>query len=205
MVTYFTLYKITNIINNKIYIGAHKTTNIDDNYMGSGKLIKRAINKYGIQNFKKEYIEMFNNENDMFKMESKIIDNDFLKKDNTYNINIGGKGGWTIINNNKTIEERKNSGSWKNYEKRIQILESIPIEKRKQIGKQMGDKYGGRNKLSNKEIDNRFELIKDIDLTKFGWVKKVSNKIGISHTQVRRFIDKYYNGEIYRRKMIGLL
>lgn len=199
MITYFTIYKITNIINNKIYIGAHKTTNLDDNYMGSGKLIKRSINKYGLQYFKKEYIEIFNNEEDMFKMESKIVNQNYLNGDNIYNISVGGKGGWTIINNNKTIEERKKNGSWENYEKRIQILETIPIEKRKQIGKQMGDKYGGRNKLSNDEIDNRFKLIEDIDLTKFGWVKKVSDKLEISHTQVKRFVDKYYNGEIYRR------
>jgi hypothetical protein len=43
---YYTIYKITNKINGKHYVGKHQTMNLSDDYMGSGKLIKRAIEKH---------------------------------------------------------------------------------------------------------------------------------------------------------------
>jgi len=40
-----------NVINNKFYIGKHETYDPFDNYTGSGWMIKRAIPKYGLENF----------------------------------------------------------------------------------------------------------------------------------------------------------
>lgn len=49
------IYKITNIINGKVYIG--KSIKNSESYMGSGILIKRAIKKYKLKNFCKEIID----------------------------------------------------------------------------------------------------------------------------------------------------
>lgn len=93
---FYTIYKITNLVNGKVYIGKHKTANIDDGYMGSGKLINRAIAKYGIENFKKEILFIFDNELDMNNKEKELV----VVSEQTYNLCPGGQGGFGYINSN---------------------------------------------------------------------------------------------------------
>lgn len=97
---YYLIYKITNLLNGKIYVGKHETYDLDDGYMGSGNLIKKAISKYGIDNFKKEIIKYCIDEADLFKSEAEIVTEEFCKRKDTYNINVGGAGGWYYINSN---------------------------------------------------------------------------------------------------------
>lgn len=95
----YTVYKITNKLNNKEYVGKHITSNVDDEYMGSGKLLKAAINKYGLENFTKETLFVFDSEEEMNRKEAELVTEEYCSRSDTYNICPGGQGGWGYINN----------------------------------------------------------------------------------------------------------
>ena len=87
------IYKITNITNGKIYIGKHSTDDLNDGYMGSGRLLKKAINKYGIENFTKEYL-VFCDKEDKLNWFERFYIRKYGSTDRNigYNITKGGDG-----------------------------------------------------------------------------------------------------------------
>ncbi len=99
------IYKITNLINSKIYIGKDSKNNPD--YMGSGVYIRRAIKKYGIENFTKEIVEYCTHDN---INEREIFWIDYHKSTKSkigYNRTKGGDGGNTFECNENTDALRK--------------------------------------------------------------------------------------------------
>lgn len=96
------VYKITNLINGKIYIGVHRTKDLDDGYLGSGVLISKAIKRYGKEAFIKEILFDFNTIEEAYIMESEMVTIDFIRCSSNYNLHVGGKGGWGDNNVTKT-------------------------------------------------------------------------------------------------------
>ncbi len=89
------IYLTTNLINGKKYIGKHYGE-LDDDYLGSGNLIKLAINKYGKKNFKKEILFISSSEQENSQKEKEFIKAfNAVKDKNFYNIHEGGDGGNT--------------------------------------------------------------------------------------------------------------
>ncbi len=147
------IYKITNTKNGKIYIGKDTTSN--PSYFGSGKLIKRAINKYGIEFFLKEIIDKTDNYDILSEKEKYWINfYNSTDRDVGYNISKGGDGGDTLTNNpNIEIIRKKisknNPKTGKKYEDVFGVERSIEYKNKlkKNIHKSI---LSDESKLKNK-------------------------------------------------------
>jgi len=92
----YIVYKTTNLVNQKIYIGVHKQKFffpiLFDGYLGSGKDLKKAIKKYGEENFIRETLFVFYNKKEAFAKEAELVNEAFVKRKDTYNLCTGGRG-----------------------------------------------------------------------------------------------------------------
>lgn len=104
------VYKTTNNINNKVYIGVHGDYNGKYDYLGSGVALKSAIKKYGKENFSHSIIKMFDSAEKAFEYEKIIVDAEFVKDPNTYNLACGGTGNSVLSTKTKEKIGAKNRG-----------------------------------------------------------------------------------------------
>jgi hypothetical protein len=90
---YHYIYKTTNLINNKYYIGMHSTDNINDGYLGSGKRLWFSINYHGKENHKFEILEYCKNRKELRRREEEIVNEELLNEELCMNLKTGGDGG----------------------------------------------------------------------------------------------------------------
>lgn len=145
--TFHFVYKTENMINGKIYIGVHSSNNPNDNYLGSGNLITKAIRKYGRSNFRRRILEFFSTREEAFAKEAEIVTKEFCLREDNYNIDLGGRG------SNKTFltpEELKNKIS--NTLKGRKIPRDIVEKVRQNTLGRIGINNGTINKRVKKEV-----------------------------------------------------
>lgn len=107
----YIVYETTNIINNKIYVGLHKTKdpNIFDGYIGNGVISTQpytyqyaktafqcAVKKYGPKNFVRKTLAIFDTLEEASALEAEIVNEKFLQRNDVYNMILGGIGGYYI-------------------------------------------------------------------------------------------------------------
>lgn len=216
---YYTIYKTTNIINNKIYIGYHKTKDLNDSYLGSGKHLKRAIKKYGINNFIKEILFVFKDKKEALLKEAELVNLDFINDNSNYNLKLGGEGGWDYIDKMKMedldfkndlskkisdgVLEAYKKGKLKGWPSNFKCLNKG--KKRKPMSEATKKSISESQGMSDVKIDKRKYLIinSNVNFNKIGWVQKISEIIKISPQKVniwmKKHMEEFYK-ECYKRK-----
>lgn len=87
------LYETTDTTNGMIYVGVHSTEHEDDGYIGSGRAFKEAVRAKGKDNFVREIIGRFDSRDALLQAEGVYVDEKFLMRNDTYNLETGGKKG----------------------------------------------------------------------------------------------------------------
>lgn len=91
--SYHYIYRVTCNVTGKYYIGMHSTSNLEDGYFGSGKILKRSLNKYGKDNHSIEVLEWLSDRSSLKLREKEIVNESLLTDSMCMNLTIGGEGG----------------------------------------------------------------------------------------------------------------
>lgn len=180
----YLIYCITNIINDKKYIGFHATNNINDSYMGSGIAINRAYEKYGIENFKKTILENCNELN--WEEREKY----WIKKLGTYkkgyNMTVGGEGsiGLKMSKESKSKISESHKGLKISEESKSKISQSLkgrfPWNIDKKLSDETKDKISKANTGRIKSEDEKTKISERLKSNNPGTRKEVKEKVSIS-------------------------
>ena len=144
------VYKTTNLINGKQYIGSHYTENIDDGYLGSGIVLNQSIKKNGKHNFKRDIIEYCNDLNQCRKLEEYYIKKFNTLLPNGYNMNHTGSGFGPDDKNptrGKHGIDNPNFGSKRSEESKQKISESLKGKQKSDIHKKSLSKAWEKRKI----------------------------------------------------------
>ena len=139
---YHFMYKTTNIITKRFYVGMHSTNNLDDEYLGSGKFLWYSLNKYGRENHKIERFEFFETREELRNREAEIVNENLLKDPLCMNLTFGGYGNWSFLNSNSDIQRKK---AIKANEKMSWLRENNPA-----WNKKISENISNGNKLAYK-------------------------------------------------------
>lgn len=91
------IYKTTCNVTGRWYVGMHSTSNENDGYLGSGKILRYSIRKYGVENHTKEILEYCDSRQELVLRETEIVTNELVGNGKCMNLKEGGTGGCSSI------------------------------------------------------------------------------------------------------------
>ena len=217
---YHYVYKTTNLINGKIYIGIHSTEDLDDGYIGSGVAFRHAVNKYGKENFHKEIIHQCSSREKASNMEATLVTESFCLKSTNYNMRTGGDECYAhhTATRKKMSEARKGSKLPKYRVEQIRkyMLENNPMNNKDSRDKIRDAKLGvARSEELKKKVSDTLtgkypaflnpRVAKNKDLIK-RWclLDQIFDKYheGYRYSTLLSFFNDYFPGESSMRSMV---
>ena len=177
------IYLTTNLVNGKKYIGQHNGS-IKDNYLGSGVLLVKAIEKYGKENFKKEILE----ECDITELDEKekywIAYYNALEDENFYNLSKGGqKGdGWEAA---RRFFQRHPEKAQEIYQKNYQNLKEWRKNNPDKVKENIEKMIQGSRDYYNAHPEKRKEIVDKLQIAKEKWQKEHPEEV---QQQIKNFI-----------------
>jgi hypothetical protein len=212
----YIVYLTVNIANKKIYIGVHKTnTEKFDGYIGCGVIITQpntyknssthfqyAVNKYGVDKFIRFTLYEFETEEEAYKMKEQLVTEEFVKRENTYNMMVGGRN---IINNQKVkvymydldgnyikeFESVNDAGKYLNHKNGSRVSKAARLGQRCEIYQFSYEKLPFMKKFKTK----RTISTSTIEKAKI----KNSKKVGRFDKQTGELLEKYESLQACKR------
>jgi hypothetical protein len=175
---YHFTYQTKCLINDKTYVGVHSTSNLNDSYIGSGIALKKAIAKYGRRNFVCTVLSFFNTSKEAYEEEAFIVDEEWVKKGDNYNLNVGGFGNPTLHCN----------GLWTGKK---HTMETKVKQRKAKLGKKnsMYGKVGSFKDIKSHKHPNAKKVINTITGKIYDCAKYAAKEEGIPYSTLKNRLN----------------
>jgi hypothetical protein len=187
---YHIVYQTTCIPTGKVYIGVHSQRLPPfefDGYLGSGLLLNRAIEKYSEHMFKRETLFIFLTAEEAYAKEQELVDINFILDENTFNIALGGTGGFTTAKYSrgersaialKSVATKRLNGSLNFTDEHKQNISTA--------AKIRAAKGHIPNNVGRVHVGNVLENIKQAGRTRRGkYIRITDGRITVTHNAIR--------------------
>lgn len=189
------IYKTTNLINNKIYIGQKKSSKfLGEKYLGSGIRLKEALYKYGQENFKTELIDTAESQDDL-DIKEKYWINYYNSKDKFIGYNIADGGQWST-NYHLGMLGKTQSDKQKKAVSNYMTNRIVTEETRNKMSQSAKKRIKNRKTINGKHWVYNGKQKLPVDSEAIDYYISLGYKIGSPHSKqiLNKIHEKYKNG-----------